>query len=57
MLKTYAENDWAEFVAWMRYPEDLPDLTRDVPPSNTRPDGVARSCFAKKQRDELPEVY
>jgi hypothetical protein len=57
MLKIYAENDWPEFVAWMRFPEDLPDLARDVPPTNTRPEGIAHSWFAKKKRSELPEVY
>jgi hypothetical protein len=57
ILKICAKHDWAEFLAWMRFPEDLPDLAQDMPPSNTRPDGIAHSWFAKRQRGELPEVY
>jgi hypothetical protein len=45
MLKIYAASDWPEFVAWMRFPGDLPDLRCDVPPVNTRPEGVAHSWF------------
>ena len=41
----------------MGYPEDLPDLETLRPPGNTRPDGVAYSCFAMRSRDELPETY
>ena len=56
MLATY---DWPIFVQWMRYPNDLPDLTKpeNTPPSNSKPEGVAESWGEKKRRGELPEVY
>jgi len=41
----------------MAYPDDLPDLSTLRPPLNTRPTGVAMSCFAKRSRGELPEMY
>lgn len=57
ILRTVAEVDWAQFVDWMRFPDDLVDLTAFEPPYNTTPDGVTESWFAKRRRGELPEVY
>ena len=40
------------------YPDDLPDLSKLRPPGgNTRPEGIAKSHFAQRQRGELPEAY
>jgi hypothetical protein len=40
------------------YPAELPDLSTLRPPQdNTRPDGVAQSHRARRQRGELPETY
>lgn len=39
------------------FPRDLPNLGRLRPPSNRRPNGVRRSSFALRQREELPETY
>lgn len=40
------------------FPDDLPDLAAKRPPEgNKRPDGVAESCFERRQRGELPAVY
>ncbi len=40
------------------YPEDLPDLTDLRPPGgNRRPDGIAESHLARRQRSELPDIY
>lgn len=39
------------------FPEDLPNLGRLRPPSNSRPDGIEVSWFAKRQRGQLPETY
>lgn len=36
------------------YPTDLPNLTTLQPPSNTRPEGIAESHFARRERGELP---
>ncbi len=41
----------------MKYPDRLPDLARLRPPENTRPEGIRQSCFARKQRAELPATY
>jgi len=45
------------FRHFMSYPEDLPDLAKLRPPINSKPKGVAKSHFARKQRSELPEEY
>jgi hypothetical protein len=42
---------------WVRFPDDLPDLSRKDPPRNTRPHGVNESWFAKRARNELPIAY
>jgi hypothetical protein len=45
------------YARMMRFPDDLPDLSRLRPPSNSRPEGVQQSCFARRQRGELPPTY
>jgi hypothetical protein len=40
------------------YPTNLPDLSSLRPPEgNNRPDGIAQSHFARRERGELPETY
>ncbi|MCA9188311.1 MAG: HNH endonuclease signature motif containing protein [Pirellulaceae bacterium] len=39
------------------FPEDLPDLGRLRPPSNSRPEGIEFSWHAKQQRGQLPRSY
>ncbi len=39
------------------FPQDLPDLGRLRPPANSRPEGIAMSWCAKKQRSQLPQNY
>jgi len=42
----------------MGYPDDLPNLARLKPPAgNTRPQGIAQSHFARRERNELPATY
>jgi hypothetical protein len=42
----------------MSYPDDLPDLGRLQPPGgNSRPQGVASSTFALRERGDLPVCY
>jgi hypothetical protein len=48
--------DHEHFKRIMGFPDDLPKLNQS-PPVNTRPEGVRRSWYAKRQRGELPEVY
>lgn len=49
----------AEYLqSLLAYPADLPDLATLRPPGgNTRPDGVHDSCFARRERGELPATY
>lgn len=57
VLSMLARHDRTVFEEWMRYPADLPDLARKTPPRNTRPEGVAESHFARRQRGQLPATY
>jgi hypothetical protein len=41
----------------MSYPTDLPDLAKLRPPQNSKPEGIARSHFARRERNELPASY
>ena len=59
MLQTLAEHNWPQFVDWMRYPNDLPNLDDEANRSknNDKPEGVSQSYYERKQRNELSEVY
>jgi hypothetical protein len=42
----------------LAFPSDLPNLAALRPPGgNGRPDGIADSCFERRRRGELVEVY
>jgi hypothetical protein len=58
-ILSFAETNWPMFVEWMRYPENLPNLSdkRNTPSSNSKPEGVARSHYERKRNGELREVY
>jgi hypothetical protein len=58
IVRLAALHDSALFRRIMGYPEDLPDLSTLRPPAgNTRPDGIAQSHLARRQRGELPDTY
>jgi hypothetical protein len=63
MLETLAvlhKHQPETFSDWMSYPENLPDLShpeKRPPNGNSRPEGVPQSCFAMRQRGELPSCY
>jgi len=43
---------------YLGYPRNLPDLSLLKPPGgNSRPEGIHRSAFARRERGELPEIY
>ena len=42
---------------WLGFPEDLDDLRKSSPPANYRLEGIEESWFARRERDELPEIY
>ena len=50
-------NETQLYIRFMRYPEDLPDLSRLKPPGNTKPQGINDSCHVRRMRGELPETY
>ena len=56
-LLSDAESDWDRFVEEMKFPDNMPDLTLDPPPLNSREEGISESWFALKLRGELPEFY
>ena len=58
-ILSFAETNKPMFVEWMRYPENLPILSdkSNTPPSNSKPEGVARSHYERKRNGDLPEVY
>lgn len=57
-LKIMAQCAPDEWKRMMGFPEDLPNLRRKNPPDgNSRPEGLDESCYERKVRNELPEVY
>ena len=56
-LRSLARHDKQTYVLWMRYPRDSPDLSRLKPPGNSKPEGISDSCYARRMRGELPEIY
>lgn len=57
IIELAEESDPDLFRELMGYPADLPNLRRSRSPENTRPDGISDSCFARRERGELPEFY
>jgi hypothetical protein len=58
VLQMAEQNDPALYRQLMGYPDELPDLSRLRPPGgNGKPEGVAASHFARRERGELPESY
>lgn len=56
-LRILAKQDYSTFREWMGFPDDLPDLRRQKPEHNSRPEGVERCYFVQQERGTLPEVY
>ncbi len=57
-LRSLAKNGEKEILTlWMRYPEDLPDLSKHKPPGNSKLDGVGDSHYARRMRGDLSETY
>ena len=50
-------DDYEQFLTWMGYPTNLPDLASKSCPANTRPGGIEQSCLARRARNELPDFY
>ncbi len=56
-LRSLARHDKHTHILWMCYPDDLPNLSKLRPPDNTKPEGVNDSCYARRIRGVLPEIY
>ena len=41
----------------MGFPDELPDLRKKQPPSNTRPQGALGCFFALREKGQLPQTY
>jgi hypothetical protein len=57
ILASIVSIDWPGFVEAMRFPSDLPDLSLDPPPDNSRPEGIGSSWFARRHAGTIPEIY
>lgn len=51
------EDDEELYRTLLGYPDELPDLSRLAPESNSKPDGINQSFYARRVRGELPDVY
>lgn len=45
------------YIQEMGFPNNLPDLTQDSPPQNSRPDGIENSWFSQKSKGKPVLVY
>lgn len=55
---TALQNSYPELYAdYMAFPDDLTDLRRSAPPTNTKPESVEHCYFAIRERGELPAMY
>lgn len=57
MLTTAQQHDPVLYRQLLGFPNDLPDLSRLRPPSNTKPKGVEHSFHAQRKREKLPLTY
>jgi hypothetical protein len=57
-LMTLEQHNRGVFNEWMRFPDDLPNLSLPRPPGgNSCPAGITESWFARRERGELPKTY
>ena len=57
IVELASERDPELYRRLMGFPDDLPDLSRSKPPTNSRPQGIDQSYFAQRERDALPDTY
>lgn len=56
-LTTLQSSDPELYAEYMAFPDDLTDLRRSVPKTNTKPEGIENCYFAIRERGELPATY
>ena len=57
MVRTAERHDRLLYRMLLGFPNDLPDLTRLRPASNSKPKGIEQSFHARRSRRVLPEIY
>lgn len=57
-IASLAQSNSNMFQEWMRFPDDLPDLSQPpAPPNNSRPVGIIESYFERRRINQLPDCY
>lgn len=56
-IKSHLVHDPDLYLHELGYPTDLPDLTSNMPPRNSRLGGISESCRARLDVGVLPPVY
>lgn len=57
IIELAAEHDRVLLKTLLGLPEDLPNLKQCRAPHNTRPDGIEKSWFCRRERGEVPEFF
>jgi len=56
-IQSLARHDPTIVIMWLCYPDNLPDLSKLRPPSNSKPEGIKNSAYARRERRVLPQIY
>lgn len=56
-IQCLIRHDRTTMIMWMGYPDELPDLSKLRPPTNSRPEGIQNSAYARRGRGELPPTF
>ena len=57
MLQMAETHDPIFYRQLLGFPDELPDLSRLRPPSNSKPNGIAHSLLSQRKRGVLPSTY
>jgi hypothetical protein len=57
LVKSKTKHARATLMKLMSYPKNLPDLSKQRPPHNSKPEGVDSSHHARRSRGNLPATY
>lgn len=57
IIELAADHDRDLLRMLLGFPDDLPNLNQCRAPRNERSDGIAQSCFARRERGELPGLF
>lgn len=57
IIELAADRDRDLLKTLLGFPDDLPNLKQCRAPRNTRPEGIADSWLARRERGQLPEMF